>query len=154
MPAAGITDFIFVTAKGKSALEDYFDCSNELEAKLANAQVIDPKLVDAVTAAMRQGLNQYPPMPGIPALREAGVIELARYVEGTATYLGKAVYQICPDQDRVKAFLAAICQPKRGRATSMPSGVVRYSTCRFVMTDACAVLHARTSAVPSSCPGV
>ncbi len=32
--AAGITDFIFVTAKGKSALEDYFDCSNELEAKL------------------------------------------------------------------------------------------------------------------------
>lgn len=32
--AAGITDFIFVTAKGKSALEDYFDCANELEAKL------------------------------------------------------------------------------------------------------------------------
>ena len=32
--AAGITDFIFVTAKGKSALEDYFDCSAELEAKL------------------------------------------------------------------------------------------------------------------------
>jgi UTP--glucose-1-phosphate uridylyltransferase len=32
--AAGITDFIFVTAKGKSALEDYFDHSGELEAKL------------------------------------------------------------------------------------------------------------------------
>ena len=31
----------------------------------------DPALVDAVTAAMRQGLNQYPPMPGVPALREA-----------------------------------------------------------------------------------
>jgi len=31
----------------------------------------DPKLVDAVTAAMREGLNQYPPMPGVPALREA-----------------------------------------------------------------------------------
>ena len=46
-------------------------------------------------------------------LREAGVIELARYIEGTATYLGKAVYQISPDPDRVKAFLAAICQPKR-----------------------------------------
>ena len=28
--AAGITDFIFVTAKGKSALEDYFDSSPEL----------------------------------------------------------------------------------------------------------------------------
>jgi UTP--glucose-1-phosphate uridylyltransferase len=32
--AAGITDFIFVTAKGKSALEDYFDHATELEAKL------------------------------------------------------------------------------------------------------------------------
>ena len=31
----------------------------------------DPKLVQAVTGAMTRGLNQYPPMPGIPALREA-----------------------------------------------------------------------------------
>ena len=31
----------------------------------------DPKLVDAVTNAMQQGLNQYPPMVGIPALRQA-----------------------------------------------------------------------------------
>lgn len=46
-------------------------------------------------------------------LREAGVIELARYVEGTATYLGKAVYQLTPDPERVRAFLAAIVQPKR-----------------------------------------
>ena len=30
----------------------------------------DPALVDAVTKAMRDGLNQYPPMPGIPALRQ------------------------------------------------------------------------------------
>ena len=30
----------------------------------------DPALVDAVTDAMRSGLNQYPPMTGIPALRE------------------------------------------------------------------------------------
>mgnify|MGYP001229777729 CR=1 FL=1 len=32
--AAGITDFIFVTSKGKSALEDYFDRSPELESTL------------------------------------------------------------------------------------------------------------------------
>ena len=31
----------------------------------------DPQLVDAVTQAMAKGLNQYPPMIGIPALREA-----------------------------------------------------------------------------------
>ncbi len=32
--AAGIEDFIFVTARGKSALEDYFDVSPDLEADL------------------------------------------------------------------------------------------------------------------------
>lgn len=31
----------------------------------------DPALVEAVHAAMQQGLNQYPPMAGVPALREA-----------------------------------------------------------------------------------
>jgi methionine aminotransferase len=31
----------------------------------------DPGLVDRVVAAMREGLNQYPPMAGVPALREA-----------------------------------------------------------------------------------
>ena len=31
----------------------------------------DPRLVDAVAQAMRGGLNQYPPMAGVPALREA-----------------------------------------------------------------------------------
>ena len=31
----------------------------------------DPKLVGAVTDAMNEGLNQYPPMPGVPVLREA-----------------------------------------------------------------------------------
>lgn len=31
----------------------------------------DPRLVDAVTEAMNGGLNQYPPMPGLPTLRAA-----------------------------------------------------------------------------------
>ena len=31
----------------------------------------DPKLVDAVTQAMQEGLNQYPPMTGVAPLREA-----------------------------------------------------------------------------------
>jgi methionine transaminase len=37
----------------------------------------DPALLDAVNAAMRAGLNQYPPMAGVPVLREA----IARKVE-------------------------------------------------------------------------
>jgi methionine aminotransferase len=31
----------------------------------------DPRLLDAVSEAMRAGLNQYPPMAGVPVLREA-----------------------------------------------------------------------------------
>ena len=31
----------------------------------------DPRLVDEVTGAMKSGLNQYPPMAGVPVLREA-----------------------------------------------------------------------------------
>lgn len=31
----------------------------------------DPRLIDAVNDAMRKGLNQYPPMPGVLALRQA-----------------------------------------------------------------------------------
>lgn len=31
----------------------------------------DPRLVEGVAAAMREGHNQYPPMTGVPALREA-----------------------------------------------------------------------------------
>ena len=39
---------------------------------------IEPALIDLVTAAMREGHNQYPPMPGVPALREAIAAKVAR----------------------------------------------------------------------------
>jgi methionine aminotransferase len=38
----------------------------------------DPQLVNAVTDAMRKGLNQYPPMTGVRELREAVAEKLAR----------------------------------------------------------------------------
>ncbi len=37
----------------------------------------DSRLIDAVDAAMRRGLNQYPPMAGVPALREAVAAKIA-----------------------------------------------------------------------------
>ncbi len=37
----------------------------------------DPALVEAVHQAMQQGLNQYPPMAGVPALREAVATKIA-----------------------------------------------------------------------------
>ena len=36
----------------------------------------DPALVDAVTTAMKSGLNQYPPMAGVPALRAAVALKM------------------------------------------------------------------------------
>ena len=40
----------------------------------------DPELVNAVTRAMQAGHNQYPPMPGVPALRQAMAAKmLAQY---------------------------------------------------------------------------
>ena len=39
---------------------------------------IDGKLIDLVEKAMRAGLNQYAPMPGVPALREAIASKAAR----------------------------------------------------------------------------
>jgi methionine transaminase len=64
LPAVGITIFTVMSAlaaeKGAVNLGQGFPDFN-----------CDPRLVEAVTEAMRQGLNQYPPMPGVPALREA-----------------------------------------------------------------------------------
>ena len=37
----------------------------------------DPALVDAVCQAMREGLNQYPPMAGVPPLRDAVAAKIA-----------------------------------------------------------------------------
>src|SRR4249920_2306915 len=41
----------------------------------------DPKLSDAVTQAMREGLNQYPPMIGVAPLREAIVAKVESLYE-------------------------------------------------------------------------
>ena len=38
----------------------------------------DPNLVGAVTDAMTRGLNQYPPMPGVPVLRDAIAAKLLK----------------------------------------------------------------------------
>jgi methionine transaminase len=69
LPAVGTTIFTVMSAlaseKGAVNLGQGFpdfDC--------------DPRLVQAVTEAMSQGLNQYPPMPGIPTLRAAVAAKL------------------------------------------------------------------------------
>lgn len=56
--AAGIKEFIFVTSRGKSALEDYFDHAPELEAALRKASKTE--LLEAIKATnMESGAIAY-----------------------------------------------------------------------------------------------
>ncbi len=56
--AAGITDFIFVTSRGKNALEDYFDAAPELETALRDKGKQD--LLDVLeTTNMKSGSSAY-----------------------------------------------------------------------------------------------
>jgi methionine transaminase len=71
LPAVGTTIFTVMStlAADKGAVNlgqgfPDFDC--------------DPQLVNAVTNAMNRGLNQYPPMAGVPVLREAVAAKLAK----------------------------------------------------------------------------
>ncbi|MFS8976751.1 pyridoxal phosphate-dependent aminotransferase [Cupriavidus necator] len=70
LPAVGTTIFTVMSALAteKNAVNlgqgfPDFDC--------------DPKIIDAVTAAMRAGHNQYPPMAGVPRLRQAIAAKIA-----------------------------------------------------------------------------
>ena len=64
----------------------------------------DPQLVEAVTAAMRQGHNQYPPMPGAPVLRQA----IAHKIEAVYGAQYDANTQITVTAGATQAILTAI----------------------------------------------
>lgn len=64
----------------------------------------DPNLVDAVSAAMRQGQNQYPPMPGAAPLREA----IASKIEALYDRQYDAATEITVTAGATQAILTAI----------------------------------------------
>jgi methionine aminotransferase len=64
----------------------------------------DPSLVDAVTTAMKGGLNQYPPMTGIPSLRDA----IARKIETIYGHAYDPVTEITVTAGATQGLLTAI----------------------------------------------
>lgn len=64
----------------------------------------DPRLVDAVAQAMRAGHNQYPPMPGVVALREA----VATKIEALYGHRYDAGSEITITAGATQAILTAI----------------------------------------------
>ena len=59
----------------------------------------------------RSGAQKY-----VQTLRDAGVIELAGYVDSTSTSLGKAVYRLSSDIEKIREFQSFIAQPKKPQA--------------------------------------
>lgn len=57
----------------------------------------------------RSGAQKY-----VQTLRDAGVIELARHIDGNGTSQGKAVYRLARDQEKINEFRTGIVQPKKG----------------------------------------
>jgi methionine transaminase len=64
----------------------------------------DPALLDLVNAAMREGLNQYPPMPGVAPLREA----VARKVEALYSHRYDADTEVTITAGATQAILTAV----------------------------------------------
>jgi methionine aminotransferase len=64
----------------------------------------DPKLIDAVDAAMRAGLNQYPPMTGVPILRE----RIAAKIEALYGRRYDAATEITVTAGATQAILTAV----------------------------------------------
>jgi methionine aminotransferase len=64
----------------------------------------DPSLVEAVGDAMRRGLNQYPPMAGVPALREA----IATKIEALYGHRYDPATEITVTAGATQAILSAI----------------------------------------------
>jgi len=68
----------------------------------------DPKLLDAVNHAMRSGLNQYPPMPGVPALREAVAAKIAKLYGHGYDAVGEITITAGATQAILTAILAIV----------------------------------------------
>jgi hypothetical protein len=75
----------------------------------------------------------------IQELRGAGVIELARYVGGTDTYLGRPHYRLSPHQALVSAFLSQldplVPAPPRKPAGKQPTPALPGSSIHLMTDD-------------------
>jgi methionine aminotransferase len=70
----------------------------------------DPALVEAVARAMREGHNQYAPMPGVQALRDA-IAAKVRHCYGAAVDPATEVQVTCGATEALYATLTAFVQP-------------------------------------------
>jgi methionine aminotransferase len=68
----------------------------------------DPRIVDAVTHAMRTGHNQYPPMAGVPQLRQAIAAKIAKLYGHTYDWNTEITVTAGATQGLLTAILCAV----------------------------------------------
>lgn len=71
-----------------------------LVGALIQGEMMREDIADLVQLS-RSGVRSY-----IKGLREAGVIEIARYIDGTATFLGCPVYRLAISVEDASAYIA------------------------------------------------
>lgn len=99
--AAGITDFIFVTAKGKSALEDYFDSSPSLERKLEK---------DGKDALLGEVRNATMPSGAISYIRQQESLGLGHAVWCARRLVGDEPFAVILPDDVIAAGKPCLAQ--------------------------------------------
>jgi UTP--glucose-1-phosphate uridylyltransferase len=92
--AAGIKEFIFVTSRGKSALEDYFDSAPELEAALREKD--KPKLLDEL-------MQTYMPSGAIAYIRQQRPLGLGHAVWCARRLIGDEPFAVILPDDVIAA---------------------------------------------------
>ena len=92
--AAGITEFIFVTARGKSALEDYFDAAPTLERALRDG---------AKTALLAEVENATMPSGAIAYIRQQDALGLGHAVWCARRLIGDAPFAVILPDDVITA---------------------------------------------------
>jgi UTP--glucose-1-phosphate uridylyltransferase len=99
--AAGIKDFIFVTSRGKSALEDYFDHAPELESRLRKSGKTE--LLDALrTTNMDSGAIAY--------LRQHKALGLGHAVWCARRLIGDEPFAVILPDDVIAADTPCLAQ--------------------------------------------
>ena len=70
----------------------------------------DPHLIDGVTQAMKEGLNQYPPMAGVPALRNA-ISAKIEALHGSSYHAGDEITITAGATQAILTAILAIVRP-------------------------------------------
>ena len=81
----------------------------------------DPALLDCVQGAMREGLNQYPPMAGVAPLREAMAAKIAA-LYGHRYDAGSEITVTAGATQAILTAILAVVGPGRARLCSACSG--------------------------------